>query len=531
MESTYFASMACQRRLNSMTIVFLLVAFAGALLATFRSLGWGFLAVLTVGYVSGVVRANFLDVYTTFMFDAAVFGLYLGSFLGKSRWAAGGRAGAAGPFVLLLIAWPALLCLFPVNNLLVQIVALRSTVWFLPALLIATRLTSTDLAVMTRGLVVLNLVALAGGLYVYFYGVGALYPKNSITQIIYNSSDVAGNKYHRVPSTFLNAHAYGGTMLFTLPFFLDRVAGVKVRLADRWLAGVGTFAAAGGLLMCGARLPLTLLGLTLAVAWVLTGGSLKFGLVVAILVGGGLQVASTNERFQRASSLQDTEAVTNRIAGSANGYFLDLLLHYPLGAGMGSSFGTSIPYFLSDVAPEQIGLENEYSRILVDQGWVGLGGWLAFVVWLLVCPPPARPAAPWRLGVVLMYSLTLATWMTAFIGAGMLSAIPGSLLLLTQMGVLVGVRVREGVPEPVSILPGAPLSFSSLLPPCEGGPGWGGAGTPSGPVGGIGSGYPPPQSSLASGKGDGIPSATKASVDHLGWPPPSKPGAPAGVRR
>ena len=167
-----------------------------------------------------------------------------------------------------------------------------------------------------------------------------------------------------------------------------------------------------------ARFPLVLLGLTLVVAWVLTRGSLKFGTVVAILVGCGLWVASTNERFQRANSLQDTEAVAGRLGGSVNGVFLDLLLHYPLGAGMGSAVGTNVPYFLADVAQEQIGLENEYSRILVDQGWVGLGGWLAFLGWLYVRPPPARPAIPWRLGVMLMYSLTLATWMTAPSGRG-----------------------------------------------------------------------------------------------------------------
>jgi hypothetical protein len=434
-----------------MGILFLLVAFVGAFRATFRSLGWGFLAVFGVGYFNGVVRANFLSVFTTFMFDAAVAGLYLGFLLGTSRRARGGGAGAAGPFVLFLIAWPALLSIVPVNHLLVQLVALRATVWFLPALLIATRLTATDLAVVSRGLVVLNLMALAGGVYVYLYGVEALYPMNSVTQIIYKSGDVAGYKYHRIPSTFLNAHSYGGTMLFTLPFLLDRLAEARVRLADRLLAGSGVLAAAGGMLMCAARSPLFVFGVAMALAWVLTRCSPKFGLILAALIGGGWWAASTNERFQRAGSLQDTEVVAGRLAGSANEHFAELLVQYPLGAGMGSSVGTSLPYFLADVAPEPIGLENEYSRILVDQGWVGLGGWLAFVVWLYVRPPSDRPPAPWRLGVVLMYSLTLATWLTAFIGTGVLSSIPGSVLLLTQMGVLVGVRHQGDVPESVGI--------------------------------------------------------------------------------
>ena len=64
-----------------MGIAFFLVAFAVVLLATFRSLGWGLLAVVAVGYFSGVIRANYLGVFTTFMFDAAVLGLYVGYFI------------------------------------------------------------------------------------------------------------------------------------------------------------------------------------------------------------------------------------------------------------------------------------------------------------------------------------------------------------------------------------------------------------------------------------------------------------------
>jgi hypothetical protein len=451
-----------------MSIAFLLVAFAGAFLATFRSLGWGFLAVFSVGYFSGVVRANFLDVCTTFMFDGAVLGLYLGFFLGKSRLDAEWKFGAAGPFVMFLIAWPVLLSMLPVNNLLVQFVALRATVWFLPSLLIATRLTATDLALLARGLVVLNSIAFAGGVYVYLNGVQALYPVNAVTQIIYKSSDIAG-KYHRIPSTFLSAHGYGATMLITLPILLDRVAGVRVRLADRFLAWVGVFAAGSGLLMCGARSPLVVFGVAMTIAWVLTRGSLKFGVVLAILVSGGSWAASSNERFQRASNLQDTEAVAGRLSNSMNVSFLHLLFQYPLGAGMGSSVGTSVPYFLADVAPEQIGLENEFCRILVDQGWVGLGGWLAFVFWLHVRPPPTRPAAPWRLGVALMYSLSLAAWMTAFIGTGLLASIPGAVLLLTQMGVLAGVRAQGAVPGALDVPSSMPLeeSFSSPVSPSD----------------------------------------------------------------
>src|SRR5581483_2814178 len=160
--------------------VFPVAAFLGALLATRWSLGLGFVAVFAVGYFNGVVRANFLGIFTTFMFDAAVLGLYAGFFLGRAGWAAETWRGTGGKFALFLMAWPALLSFVPVNDFFVQLVALRATVWFLPVMLVASRLTVPDLAVMTRGLAVLNLCALAGGVYVYLNGVEALYPQNAV---------------------------------------------------------------------------------------------------------------------------------------------------------------------------------------------------------------------------------------------------------------------------------------------------------------------------------------------------------------
>ena len=55
-----------------------LVAMLGTFALTLRSLGLGLVGVFAVGYMSGVIRANYVGVYTTFMFDAALFGLYVG---------------------------------------------------------------------------------------------------------------------------------------------------------------------------------------------------------------------------------------------------------------------------------------------------------------------------------------------------------------------------------------------------------------------------------------------------------------------
>jgi hypothetical protein len=418
-------------------LVALLITFA----LTMRSPGWGLIAVLATGYVSGVIRANYVSIYTTFLFDAALLGLYIGFGAGWSREAAGVLHRPAGQWVVALIAWPAFLTLVPMNDYLVQLVALRATVWFLPVLLIASRLKVNDLAVIARGLAILNLVALGGGVYVYQYGVESLYPRNAVTQIIYMSKDVGGFEYYRIPSTFLSAHAYGGAMLFSLPFLLDRTFGCGVRAADRALSALGVAAAIGGILMCAARQPVVIFAIMTIIAWIIARFHIAIGAIVVGLAAVGATIAGTNERFQRATTLEDTEFVSDRVRASANQSFFELMGDYPVGAGMGSSVGTSIPFFLADRAPQAIGLENEFSRIHVDQGLVGLGLWLAFLVWLLHRPPPLRLDVPWGMGVVFMFALVLTNWLTAFIGSGTLSSIPGSVLLLTQMGVLV--RVRE----------------------------------------------------------------------------------------
>lgn len=423
-----------------LAVAFLLLAFTATFAATLRSLGWGFATLLACGYFNGYIRANYLSVFTTFLFDAGVLGLYLGFLTGYGRQVDRAFTGPAGQWVLALILWPTFIALLPVNDFLVQLVALRATVWFLPCLLIATRLRATDLDVLTRGLAVLNFVALVGGVYVYQYGVESLYPYNAVTEIIYRSNDVAGYRYHRIPSFFLSAHAYGGTMLLTLPFLVDRLFGRGVGWPDRLLAAGGTAAALLGILMCASRQPVILLVGSILVGWVAARFHLVFGVTALGVLLTGVGVAATNPRLQRFADVQDTEFISHRVQLSVNETFLELMATYPAGAGMGSSFGTSIPYFLADRAPKQIGLENEFSRILIDQGLIGLGLWLGFLLWLLMWPPPARFDRAWGLGVVLMYALVVTNWATAFIGAGTLSSVPGSVLLLLQMGVLCRVR-------------------------------------------------------------------------------------------
>ena len=196
--------------------------------------------------------------------------------------------------------------------------------------------------------------------------------------------------------------------------------------------------------MCAARQPAILFVLATVIVWVVSRFHLAIGAAAVTLAAVAVLIANTDERLRRITTLEDTEFVSDRVRGSANTTFFQLVADYPLGAGMGSSFGTSIPFFLADRAPQAIGLENEYSRILVDQGLVGLGLWLAFLVWLFRRPPARRLGVPWGLGVLLMFALCLTNWATAFIGSGTLSSIPGSVMLLVQMGILVQARTLTG---------------------------------------------------------------------------------------
>lgn len=425
-----------------MTLIALpLLALAVTLLLTLRSLAAGLISVVAIGYFHGYIRANYLSVYTTFLFDAAILGLYLGFVLGHpQRLEELGRRVLSG-WVALLVLWPVMLVFVPVNDFFIQLVALRAAVWFVPVLLVASQLSASELVALARALAVLNLLALGGGVYVYYAGVEALYPYNAVTQIIYMSRDVGSLGYHRVPSFFLSAHAYGVTMLWTLPLLVERTFGMGARLGERLLAASGLLAAVIGILLCGARQPVVLVLLMLLTAWAIARFHAGVGLLAVVLAGLGLFLLEQNERLQRVKELLDTEQVEQRVRASANETFLELLLRYPAGAGLGSAYGTSIPYFLADRASQTIGLENEFSRLLVDQGWLGLGLWLGFLLWLLGRLPPWRLDVSFGMAVMFMHALVLVSWATAFIGTGLLSSVPASVLMLTQMGVLA--RVRE----------------------------------------------------------------------------------------
>jgi hypothetical protein len=196
--------------------------------------------------------------------------------------------------------------------------------------------------------------------------------------------------------------------------------------------------------MCAARQPVLALLIAAVITWTCTRFHPVVGAVAAALLASAAIAAFSNERLQRGFlTLEDPDQIASRVYGSANESALDLFWKYPAGAGLGSA--SSIPYFLADRAPPQISIENEYSRIQVEQGWIGLFAWLAFLGWLLFRPPRPLLNAPWQLGAIFIYSITLTSWATALIGTGLTVAIPGAVLTFLQMGVLLQVRERGTV--------------------------------------------------------------------------------------
>ena len=78
--------------------------------------------------------------------------------------------------------------------------------------------------------------------------------------------------------------------------------------------------------------------------------------VVALLV-------PKEERLQRFETLYEADYVSSRVGISVNEGVWATMVEQPLGRGLGSAVGTSIPYFLASEAKPQIGFENEYNRI------------------------------------------------------------------------------------------------------------------------------------------------------------------------
>ncbi len=413
------------------TAALCLIAVVGTYLAARRSLAAGIGALLTVGYAYGITRANWLDIYSHLLFDASLLGLYAAQLFRPLPLEERLRLQGLRAWVILLIAWPVILFLVPTQDTLIELVGLRGNIFMLPCLLLGARLSREDLYRVAIWVAFLNIAAGAVAAAEFVVGVDAFFPANAVTEIIYRSGDVAGFTAYRIPSSFTSAHAYGGTMVSTLPLliggWLDRSGS---RLAG-FLFGTAVVVSALGVFAAAARLPFILL-MILGIA-TLFSGRVKIGhrfrwLVVVLIVAW---IVSGQERLRRFTTLGDTDYVAGRISGSVNMGFLELARAYPLGNGLGGG-GTSIPYFLEGRIRNSAGMENEYARMLMELGIPGLLLWTAFLAWLLTRNYPCDPS--WFLPRRLMRVAAAASFASGLIGVGLMTSIPGTAILLLTAG-------------------------------------------------------------------------------------------------
>jgi hypothetical protein len=415
--------------------------FTMTFILTRRSPVWGMAACVGVGYVFGVLKANIFDLFSYFIWDASILGFYASYFSRRVPPEELARTESLRLWVGALILWPILLTVVPVQYPLIQLVGLRANVFLLPAILIGTRLKQEEYDDLGFWLAVLNLGALGVATVEYFFGLEQFFPRNAVTELIYKSRDLAGFTAFRIPAFFINAHAYAGTMVMTLPFLFG--AWVReVRPRRKNLISVGMMAALMGVFLAASRTHMIML--SLMVIFALLSGELRSlsraGLVIMLLCTAWL--VSSDERLQRFTTLLDVESVASRVSSSINLPFVQAALEYPFGVGMGGG-GTSIPYFLQDEILEPVAAENEYARIMLEEGVLGLVMWIAFIAWIATRrgPPHIKPSFGRRMARF----LTVGYFGMACLGTGLLMSVPQTLLLLLCAGWAAGGMDQESV--------------------------------------------------------------------------------------
>ena len=429
-----------------MGVALCLLSFISALFAARRSLGHGLGLVLGVGCFYGWLRANLLDGFTHFTFDMALAGLYA-SILPRLKPARGWSGSYVSIWSGLLICWPlAMILLSPfldAPHLFVQVAGLRNAVLFAPLVLIGSALTNKDLREFCIWAEWCVILVSCFTLTEWVFGLEILYPINEATLLIYVSRDIVGD-YYRLPSSFVSSHVYGGTMVALLPLLLGRF---EERRGRSLLTAVAIAFVALGVFACGARLPVVLFGLIVGGTLLQLRHRLIASLFIIAMVAMVSYSATQSDRLNRFESLGDTEMVTSRISQSVNMSFWDILTDYPMGRGLGSAAGTSVPFFLADFSKPPVGIENEFARLLLEEGLPGLLGWLAFVVWVLGRSAPGIHRRGAR--AVGMWIFCAGTWLSGLIGVGILAAIPTTMLLMLYLGELsAGARGQSPARKP-----------------------------------------------------------------------------------
>ena len=176
-----------------------LISFALCYAVGRRSLVGGLIATLGIGYVFGITKANLPETASYFIFDSAVFGFYAAQLFRPMAAALKPRVEGLMLWIELLMLWPLIIFFFPLQDLMVRLVGLRTSIFFLPFLLIGARLLAKERYKLALGLAALNLLALAFAGAEFFIGVPEFFPRNQMTKIIYLSKDVVEHSTYRIP--------------------------------------------------------------------------------------------------------------------------------------------------------------------------------------------------------------------------------------------------------------------------------------------------------------------------------------------
>ena len=398
---------------------------------------YGLCVLMAWGYFFGILKAHYAASWGHFIFDAATVGFYAGILLNWPRLEERQKWEKLKPWVIGMVAWPLFMALLPIQHYLVQLVGLRGNIFWIPMLLVGCMLDAPGRSLLAYALAILNMVAFGFAAAEYTLGVEVFVPDNEVTQIVMNSSDIAGGN-KRIPSIFANAHSYAGTMMGTIPWILGELLNKQKiglgRASGALILVPGLLAALLGIFIAGPRSPVVVLGLLILLT--VFSGRVNLGFVALTVLVGTIVAyfVSQDERMQRFTELQDIDMVTDRLSGSMNLGFFEVLLDYPMGNGMGAG-GTSLPYFIQQLLTSSVVMENEYARILLEQGLPGLLFFLAFVAWFLT--RPIQRDDPARMSKTLLWFITAITFSTAFIGIGMMSSIPGTAILLLGLGYFV----------------------------------------------------------------------------------------------
>lgn len=415
-----------------MSVALCALAFVITLLAGRVSRLAGLVATIAVGYVYGIVRANVNETASHFIFDAAVLGFYATQFWHNFTPEQLVKLQRLKPWVSILMIWPLLLFFVPAQDWLVRLIGLRGSIFLLPFLFIGALLEPEERYQLALWLAAFNIAAFALAAVQFFVGVEPFFPRNEVTYLIYKSKDIAGHTAYRIPSFFNNSHSYAGAITVTLPLLLGALVQRDKRPWDGKFLALALAATLLGIFIAGARTPVILAGIVVLVATfsMRTRVGYMAGWVIVLLAVGW--VVSSEERLQRFTILKDTDAVAERLSSSVNMGFIDLAQSYPFGNGLGGG-GTSMPYWMQRKVQNPVAMENEYARIMLEQGLLGLGIWAAFLIWALTRYRQNRQDK-WDLGRRLAWIACVAQFLLSLAGTGTLTAIPHTCLLLLLLG-------------------------------------------------------------------------------------------------